>query len=666
MESSVDTVLLYVAPNGSDSWSGRMPAPNQFKTDGPFATLHRAVESIRELKHQQGGTLRQPVTILIRGGTYFLTKPLVLTPEDSGTFSYPVSLAAYPGEKTVVSGGRRVTGWEEKIVDGRKLWVAEVPETAEGKWFFRHLWVNGHDCIRARSPNKGYFRVAGVPDAASGAKWDEGQSCFRFHEGDLKAWNTVRDGEIVVMNRWVESRLPIASVDEKERVLYSTRRSVFRLDPGDPYYVEHVYELLDSPGEWFLDRGASTLYYMPLPGEEPSKAEAIAPVLNELIRLEGEPESGRFVEHLFINGLTFAHTEWCFPEDSASQSKPDAGGFPQAAVGVPGCVHGQGVRNCLFEDCTFTQIGNYALELARGCQHNRVTGCRFFNLGAGGVKIGETMIRESENEQTYGNEVSRCDIYRGGRFFHSAVAIYIGQSYNNRVVNNHIHDFYYTGISIGWTWGYGRSLAKGNIVESNHIHHIGVLSDGEGPILSDMGGVYTLGVQPGTAIRFNLIHDVAGLRYGGWGIYFDEGSTSITAEGNTVYRTSHGGFHQHYGKENIVRNNIFAFGREAQIQRSRPEHHVSFIFERNIIYWREGVLLTGSIDDFNFIFNHNLYWRKDGGEICFGTLSWEEWRRHGMDINSLIADPLFIAPDKDDFRLKPDSPAFKLGFIPHV
>lgn len=148
------------------------------------------------------------------------------------------------------------------------------------------------------------------------------------------------------------------------------------------------------------------------------------------------------------------------------------------------------------------------------------------------------------------------------------------------------------------------------MIEFNYVHHIGVRLDGDGPILSDMGCIYTLGVQPGTVIRFNLFHSVAGLRYSGWGIYLDEGSSNILVENNIVYNTSHGGFHQHYGRENVVRNNIFAFGRDAQIQRSRAEPHLSFTFERNIVYWSGGELLAGTWDDLNFAFDNNLYWRE--------------------------------------------------------
>ncbi len=644
------TVVFYVATNGDDRWSGSLDAPDQ--ENGPFATLQRARDAVREIKRQQDGVLRQPITVFVRGGTYFLTEPLVFTPEDSGTAECPVTFAAYKDEKPIISGGRRIEGWKQVTVNGKTLWAAEIDEG----WFFRQMWANGQRRVRARHPQKGYLSVVESPDATD--KWNEGQTNFKFRKGDLKAWRTLKDAEMVVMCRWVDSHLPIESVDEENQLVTFRKRSVFRLEPGDPYYVEHAFELLGSPGQWYLDKQKGTLYYTPMPGEDMSRTEVIAPVLEQAVRLEGDPQTGKFVENLTLRGLTFSHTEWWLPEDS------EVGGFSQAAVGVPGAVYGQGVRNCALENCTIAHVGNYALELARGCQNNRVIECALFDLGAGGVKIGETGIRESEIEQTYGNEVSNCHIHDGGVIFHPAIGIWVGQSYDNRLTRNHIHDFYYSGFSVGWTWGYGRTLARGNVVAFNHVHHIGIRSDGDGPILSDMGGIYTLGMQPGTVVRHNVFHDIAGLRYGGWGIYFDEGSTHIVAENNLVYRTTHGGFHQHYGRENVVRNNVFALARDQQIQRSRLETHLSFTFERNIVYWREGNLLAGNVEGLNFAFDRNLYWREGGGEITFGGMSMEEWQEKGMDTNSLIADPLFVATEEDDFRLKPGSPALKLGFVP--
>lgn len=658
--------IFYVAPTGNDAWSGRRPAPEAGKTDGPFATIARARDAVRQLKTAEGG-LRQPVTVFIRSSTYFLREPITLTPGDSGTGRCPITYGAYRDERVVFSGGRRITGWEPATVAGKRLWAASIPEVREGRWYFQELWVNGQRRFRTRYPHVGYLRVEAMPQAASQNAWQEGQTGFAFHPGDLNARLAAGGAEVVVMNRWVESHLPITSVDAAQRQVTFAKRSVFHLDPGDLYYVDNAMEALGAPGQWYLDRQAGMLYYTPMPGENVRRAEVIAPVLAQLMRFEGKPAAGQFVEHLIFRGLTFAHTEWWFPERAAAPPSPPAvGGFAQADIGVPGAIHGDGVRDCAFEGCTVAHIGNYAIELARGCRQNQITGSDLFDLGAGGIKIGETTTRGDEAEQTYGNTVSNCRIHDGGRIFHSAVGLWIGQSYDNRIVRNILHDFYYTGFSVGWTWGYGPSLARRNLIEQNRVHHIGIRSDGDGPILSDMGAIYTLGVQPGTVIRGNIFHDIAGFRYGGWGIYFDEGSSDILAENNIVYRTTHGGFHQHYGRENIVRNNIFALGRDAQIQRTRPEPHLSFTFERNIVYWREGKLLNGSFSDSHFAFDRNLYWHEGDGDIRFAGMSWDEWRAKGMDPHSLIADPKFVARDKGDFRLQPGSPALKLGFVPIV
>jgi parallel beta-helix repeat protein len=656
--------VFYVSPHGNDAWTGRLPKPDAGLTDGPFATLTRARDAIRQLKAAQG-RLRQPATVFLRGGTHFLREPLVLTPEDSGTASCPITYAAYRHEPVVISGGRRITRWKRATLDGKQLWTAAIPEVREGRRYFRQLWVNGQRRTRARDPNKGYKRVAAAPGVAAEAPWDRGQADFYFAPGDLKSGDETGEPEVVVMSRWVDSHLPVAHIDEKEHQVTFGKRSVFRLEPGDLYYVENSPKALDAPGEWYLDRKAGMLSYRPLPGEDIEHAEVIAPVLSQLIRLEGRPEAGQFVEHITFRGLGFSHTEWWFPASvQTTPAKLDVGGFSQAAVGVPGAIHGDGARGCAFENCTVAHVGGYGIELERGCQENRIAGSIIADLGAGGIKIGETTQRASPAEQTSGNSVSGCQIHDGGLIFHSAVGIWIGQSFDNRISRNHIHDFYYTGLSIGWTWGYAKSLARGNIVEFNNVHHIGVRSDGDGPILSDMGGIYTLGVQPGTVIRSNVFHDIAGFRYGGWGIYLDEGSSNIVVENNLVYRTTHGGFHQHYGRENLVRNNVFALGRDAQIQRTRPEPHSSFTFERNIVYWRRGDLFAGDLSGYHFAFDHNLYWREGGGEIRCGSLSWSEWQAKGTDPHSLVADPLFVAPDKGDFRLKPGSPALKLGFVP--
>ena len=331
------------------------------------------------------------------------------------------------------------------------------------------------------------------------------------------------------------------------------------------------------------------------------------------------------------------------------------------SVGVPGAIIADSVRSCTFDHCNITHAGSYGIELGRACQHNRITHCIVTDLAAGGIKIGEPEIRDNVDEQAFDNEVSDCWITDGGNLFPSAVGVWIGQSHDNAPsVHNEIADFWYTGISVGWTWGYGKSLAQNNHIESNEIHHIGIKHDGDAPILSDMGGIYTLGNEKGTVIRGNVFHDIGAIKYGGWGIYFDEGTTDILAENNLVYRTTHGGFHQHYGKDNIVRNNIFAFGRDAQIQRTRVEDHTSFTFENNIVLWNSGVLLTGNWDKLNVAFDHNTYWDTRGGDIRFGKLLWQQWRKEGMDVHSEIADPGFKDAEHADFHFTGKVP---MGFV---
>jgi Right handed beta helix region len=663
--------VFFVATNGNDHWSGQLPAPSRKGTDGPFATLPRALKAVRDARQQGAAEFRQPATVFLCGGTYFVEAPIVLTPEDSDLL-----LTACPGTTPVLSGGRPITGWKEVAVEGKKLWAADVPEVRNGKWLFRELWVNDRRATRARHPNKGYLSITELPDKAP--EWTQGQTRFRFREGDLKAWGTVTNAEVVAMTKWVESRLPVVKVDEKERIVSFGKRSVFGMEAGDLYYVEGAFEFMDEPGEWYLDPAGGMLYYLPLPGERLDALQAIAPALPQVFRVEGRPEAGKLVERVTLRGLTFSHAEWCFPTGFQSgknkpniqpEPKAEVGGFGQAAVGVPGAFWGEGLRNCVFENCRFTHLGGYGLELTRGCQANRILRCEFSDLGAGGLKIGETSIRTLATDQTSGNEVSNCRIYDGGKMFHSAIGIWIGQSPDNRLTHNLIHDFYYTGISIGWTWGYGTALASNNTVAFNHIHHIGVKSNGDGPILSDMAGIYTLGKQPGTTIRNNLWHDMAGIRYGGWGIYFDEGSSGILAESNVVYRTTHGGFHQHYGETNIVRNNIFAFARDQQIQRSRNEPHESFAFVTNIVYFETGNLLGSEWSgDANYQMDWNVYFDTRSGaavdKLPVGPCTWQKWRERGHDRHSLVADPLFVAPQQNDFRLQANSPALKLGFHP--
>jgi parallel beta-helix repeat protein len=551
----------------------------------------------------------------------------------------------------------RLGKWRAARFNGRDCWAANVPPDR----FVRQIWIGGKRATRARQPNAGYLHVKESPDATE--EWQTGQSRFRFDAADVPAGPFSQGAEVILGTRWVESRLPIASVDADQRLVTFLRRSHWRTEPGDPYFLEGDARWLDAPGEWIIDRATHTIYYLPLLGQEMGATVAVTPALSHLLELSGHPEKKQFIDHLTISGLVFAHTEWMLPEPGPATTQPASGGFTQAAIPVPAAVRGTGLRNVVFERCTFRNLGTWAMELGRSTQDCRVSACTFHDLGGGGIKLGDDQRHQSAHDRTRGNEITDCEIADVGRVFDSAVGIWVGQASDNRIAHNHIHDLHYSGISVGWTWGYEESFNINNLVEKNHIHHVGQRSGESAPLLADMGAIYMLGGRAGTIIRDNLIHDVRGLRLG-WGIYLDEGCSEVLVEGNLAYRTTDGGFHLHYGRENVVRKNVFAMAeRGQQIWRSREEPHLSYTFTHNVVYWTNGtpMTLTGPT---NVKFDHNIYGPLSAEQFRAGGMTWEQWRAAGQDVNSRIADPMFVDAEKGDFRFKEGSPVPAIGVEP--
>jgi hypothetical protein len=639
---------FYVSPQGRDSWSGTRPAPKADGSDGPFATIARAQRAVRELR----ATDERPLRVLIRGGVYRLKRPLVFKPEDSGTLAAPVTYAAYAGEQPVFSGGRAITGWTEGK-DG--IWTADVPEAKAGKWAFNQLFVNGRRAIRARHPNEGYLRTAGRPPGVGEVVRGNKPACstMTFHAGDLQRFRNLEDVNIVLYHAWTASLHWIADLDTRKHTVTFTAPSgwpVGQWEHEQRYHVENCLEALDMPGEWYLDRKAGKLYYMPLPGEDPNASETIAPVLRQLVFFTGNPAKEQYVQHVHLQGLSFQHADW--------QIKDRGPADGQAAIWLTGTVFGRGMLSCALEGCEIAHVGEYGLWLERGCRDNVIRQCELHDLGGGGIKVGETCSVTEAKLSTAHNTVDNCFIHAGGKVFPAGVGVIILRSSSNAVTHNEICDLYYTGISVGWSWGYDPSSASHNVIEYNHIHHLG-----QG-VLSDMGGIYTLGISPGTRLRYNLIHDVQSDLYGGWGIYPDEGSTHILIENNVCYRCKTGGFHQHYGRENLVQNNIFADATLMQVARTRNEPHTSFIFERNIVYCTNPEVLSGAWQDNNFRMERNVYWNANGPELDFAGLPFGHWQAEGRDVQSIVADPLFVDPEHGDYRLQADSPALRLGFRP--
>jgi concanavalin A-like lectin/glucanase superfamily protein/uncharacterized protein DUF2341/carbohydrate esterase-like sialic acid-specific acetylesterase/parallel beta helix pectate lyase-like protein/glycosyl hydrolase family 141 len=659
---------FYISPRGNDSWSGTSPDPGG--KDGPFATLERARDAVRaKLKSQ---ATPRGLRVELRGGTYHLDAPLDLGPEDSGSERAPVVYAAAAGERPVISGGRRLAGGRWGEANGRKAWVIDIPEVKDGRWRFRQLFVNGVRRTRTRLPSRGEYRIESLP-GYNGDFLRSPTRRFVYAPGNISPdWRNLHDVEVVGITKWLDNRLPIESVDGEHRTVTFDRPSLFALvGPGErpsAYWVENVFEALADPGQWYLDRTRGALEYLPEPGEEMAAAEVIAPRLAQVVRVVGR--AGAPVHDVHFEGLTFAHTEWEPPADYASSL--------QAGIEVPGALFFEYAERCTVTGCGLQHLGNYGIEVGVGCAGLEITRNRLTDLGAGGIRIGHLFTWETDGSGrlTERGEKRKASMPQGsrskrvtvadneishlGRLTPEAVGVFIGDNPDNKVVHNHIHDLYYSGISVGSVQDFGPSQAAGNVIEHNLIHDIG-----QG-MLSDLAGIYTCSA-PGSRIAFNVIHHVSRRDYGGWGIYPDEGSHDLKIEKNLVYRCQDGALFAHHNRDITAENNIFALNRAAQIDRGGIGGF-ELACRRNIIYFTEGK----AIGDYGgerwgadlCAFDRNLYWNASGEPVLFAAMSFSRWQALGQDKGGLVADPLFRDPERGDFTLGPGSPAEKIGFEP--
>jgi hypothetical protein len=547
---------FFVAPNGHDGWSGRLAAPNDDKTDGPFTTLARARDAVRAMKRRDGD-LKRNVRVLVRGGTYALAEPLTLGPEDSGSEQHSIAYEAYPGEKPVLSGGRAIAGW--KRAQG-ELWTTEIPEAKAGAWRFRQLFIDGRRQTRARAPDTGFFRIV---KAAKDARTE-----FAFRPGDLKNWQNLSEVEAVMFHDWAVSRMPIARVDEAKNTVHFPKPvgyqglhfTVFcHFDPHQRYYVENARELLDWPGEWYLDRKSGLLTSWPDKRANLERAEVVAPRLERLLVVAGTLDQP--VRNVHFRGLTFSHTGWPLPPEGyggiqAGSYAAERGAWKRLPAAVEFCS----AVGCRFEQNRILHVAATALSFETGCRDNAIVGNEIADAGGNGVTLGEPERRPgdqrtvSRNNRIANNHIHDCAID-----FHGCVGVWIGHTEKSVVAHNLIHNLPYTGISVGWTWNPNPTPCKENRIESNHIHHVM-------EAMADGGGIYTLGFQPGTVLRGNLIHDVPrthGRAYSN-GMFIDQGSKGYLFEGNIIYRTPDGAvrFNQCRKDWHTWRENTFvaAFG----------------------------------------------------------------------------------------------------------
>lgn len=575
-------------------------------------------------------------SVLLPAGRYELAEPLRLTADHNG-----LTLAAEPEARVEIVGSARVTGWKRIDAPGRDaVWEAPLPAGVKTVGV-RQLFLAGERLTRARTPNTGWLETKetlatkapltlGIPDGLLRKEWAD------------------RGVVIRGLQKWAGFQLAVTAVDlEAQRVTLPGAAIAHRQEKTNRFWIENAPEALDQPREWIFDPQSKTLRLIPPAGIDPNTAVVTVPRLTSLVEIDGASD-------ITLRGLTFAECDVPVP--------PQGDIDTQAAAPRRGAIQLRGCRKCTVEECTVRSVGGYGIDLSRGSQECVVRRCEVTDLGAGGIRIGETKVETAPEAVVSGHVVEDCRVHRYGQIDFGACGVIIFQASKNTIRNNEIHHAPYTGVSVGWTWGYRESPCRENLIERNHIHDLGV-----GKLLSDLGGVYLLGPQPGTVVRGNLIHDFACFDYGGWGLYTDEGSSGMVLEGNVVLRCQTAGFHQHYGKENLVRNNVFVDCGEGGVRRSRDESHRSFTFEKNIVVCPTPTFLTGGYKNGEYPFDHNLYFAPvageptGAGEPTWTGKSWKAWQESGHDQHSEFGDPRWLDPAHPEKGVHADSPTLRLG-----
>lgn len=642
-----------------------------------------ALEKIREAKLKGD---KSAWTVHVKKGVYNLKKPLVFTPADSGSPEAPVKWIGEDG--AVLSGGGKIVDWRN---DGNGVWSAPIPVDEKGeKIFFESLYVNDRRADRSRFPEKGELKFG---------KWTERKevkgavtNCieeFTVKGPQPKFLADLSREELDAVQcrifvKWSYAAYPVESYTSSNGMIAvcgnvpiaSWKR--WNEDKHNYLFFENVAAGFTKPGQWFYDVKAGRVKYRPIKGETLESFEAIAPTsrLISIIEIKGDLDKGEFVHDISFENIaiTASRTDGEVTKNGAVKQYQ-----LQAARSAGAAVYALGAHRVKFERCRVFNTENYAFKLDDGCVSNVVRSCEIYDAGAGGIWVGNNRqnmlkmanekwrnLREPWNhpyatksivdtsaKAVRFNVVDNNLITHCGRVNPEGCGIVLTHAADTKVTHNEITDIYYTGISVGWTWGYWGSYAQRNEISFNLIKNIG-----QGR-MADMGGVYTLGASFGTVVTNNVIMDVKSSSYGGWGMYNDEGSEGIHWENNLVVNTSADSYHLHFGRNNKVVNCIMINGGTSKLCVSRSEKHNQISFARNIIYWPSGPVFVRA-PSWNKIrdglakvkWNNNLFWCTTGVTELNGP------------VTGTVGDPGFIDPKNGDWHLKPNSPALKLGFKP--
>jgi len=688
---------FYVSPDGSDA--------NPGTKDKPFGTLSRARDAVRQARK----IVSEPVTVYLRGGSYYLSETLVFTPQDSGTQNAPIVYTAYKSDKPVISGGIELDLKWQPYKDG--IFKAKVARIKGAKLSFDQLFINGKRQIRARYPDydmsdpgkSGYIHAAGTisddaRDPKPGANDDMTFSgaaargiAFDPKTFTRKKWARPNEAIIHIFQRyyWGNLQWRIKDVDWGKHFIwfgeggwqmggkYTTVASA--VDAKSRFYIENVFEELDTPGEWYLDKADGILYYMPTKGVNIKTALVEVPVLQQVVRFVGTQDEP--VHHITLAGLRIAHTASTFLEQYSIPSLSDW------AIHRGGSVFFEGARHCTIKNCWFDAVGGNAVFMNNYNRDNVVTGCKFTETGDSAILFVGSLELTNGTRRSFPYECQATNnlIHDCGVFGKQIAGVYISRAKRITVAHNLIYNMPRAGICIGdGTWG-------GHVIEYNHVHDTCRETGDHGPFNAwgrdkywcltqshgaytkdrshDAGNVLVDAMEP-VIIRNNFFEETSG-----WGIDLDDGASNYEIYNNLCVGVS---MKLREGAYRTIYNNIWANSVGAVAFHLGYEDNHDRYF-RNITVTKGAsiyaVIAPPAKGPWLKEVDYNCFYSGKGNEFRARVAprgekgrgdkrnySLKEWRQLGFDQHSVFADPMFVDPENNDYRVKPESPALKLGF----
>ncbi len=627
-------------------------------------TVSSADEFLKAVDSAENGSF-----IYLKGGVYRFASPI-----NFNGIKKNITVLSVPGETAKITNACPVSEWTECTVNGVKAFSAP----ANGKRISA-LFSESRKLEVTRLPESGYYYID-KPDLSDTKGEGNDLASDGFFAHDLKKTpSNLCDVTVEILHQWVSEVEKPVSFDENTGLFRLARYSGRPIEPGDRYFLQNVLESLDKPGEWCFDSKADKVWYVPFEGETAENLVLFAS--SEALLMNVENSSG-----ITFENIKFADTGWDYSDDKYlnmnihTRLRDYEVSSVQGAVDVNAAIDIICSDNINFRNCDFENIGATAIRYFTGAKNSAVDSCYFGNIGANAVFIGGRFfvgenIEEMRENNAENISVRNCEIEKYGRQFFGACGIIITYCDTAEIINNEIHDGYYTGISGGYMWLFGENPTGNLRISDNLIYNIGLKT------LSDLGGIYMLGVQSGTVVSGNVIHDCSCYDgsggYAGNGIYLDSGCEFMTVENNLVFNCSTSCFNTTLSRNNIIRNNIFALSGQS-IASLGAEEFASLTglnnsYFNNILLTDNRVLAVeylGNTGHFNG--SGNILWDMScGDELYFTTGIYTDKaiirrtaERKKLLGSAVYAEPGFNDASSYDFEFTGDSAAVGLGFEP--